>query len=67
VPSKPNLAAIREALRDNRDATVIELPGINHMFTTARTGSEWEYVMIEESFAPSALKIIGDWVVDHAK
>ena len=67
VISKPNLAAIREALRDNRDATVMELPGINHMFTTARTGSEWEYVMIEESFAPAALKIIGDWVVDRAK
>jgi fermentation-respiration switch protein FrsA (DUF1100 family) len=67
VPSKPNLAAIREALRDNRDATVMELPRLNHMFTTARTGTEWEYVMIEESFAPSALKIIGDWVVEHAK
>jgi hypothetical protein len=45
----------------------MELPGINHMFTTARTGSEWEYVMIEESFAPAALKIIGDWVVDQVK
>jgi dienelactone hydrolase len=66
VPAKPHLAAIREALRDNRDATVMELPGLNHMFTTARTGREWEYPMIEESFAPSALKIIGDWVVAHS-
>jgi uncharacterized protein len=66
VPAKPHLAAIREALRDNRDATVMELPGLNHMFTTAKTGTEWEYPMIEESFAPAALKIIGDWVVEHA-
>jgi dienelactone hydrolase len=67
VIAKPNLAALREAFSGNRDATVLELPGLNHMFTTARTGSEWEYVMIEESFAPAALKIIGDWVVDHTR
>lgn len=66
VPAHANLAALREALRDNPDATVRELHGLNHQFTTARIGSEWEYPIIEESFAPLALQTIGTWVVAHA-
>jgi len=66
VPAHANLAALREALRDNPDATVLELPGLNHQMTTARIGSEWEYPIIEESSAPIALQTIGTWVAAHA-
>lgn len=66
VPAHANLAALREVLRNNPDATVRELPGLNHQFTTARIGSEWEYPIIEESFAPVALQTIGTWVSAHA-
>ena len=57
-----NLAAFRAALKDNPDATIVELPGLNHMFQTARTGGRGEYRDIEETIAPSVLALIGDWI-----
>jgi len=38
------------------------LPGLNHLFQTAKTGAIGEYGMIEETFAPAALEEIGAWV-----
>jgi pimeloyl-ACP methyl ester carboxylesterase len=67
VVSKQNLPAIREALKVNRDATVVELPGLNHLFQTARTGSPAEYAQIEETTSPVALKLMTDWVAAHTK
>jgi pimeloyl-ACP methyl ester carboxylesterase len=67
VPADENLAAIQRALRagGNRDATVEKLPGLNHLFQTARTGAPSEYAEIEETFSPAALQRIGDWIVRH--
>ncbi len=64
VPPKQNLPAIKKALADggNRDATVTELPGLNHLFQTAVTGSPSEYATIEETMSPVALKTISDWI-----
>jgi len=62
VPAEANLAAIREATTGNPDATIVELPGLNHLFQTATTGSIGEYATIEETFAPAALELIGDWI-----
>jgi pimeloyl-ACP methyl ester carboxylesterase len=67
VVSKQNIPAIREALKANRDATVVELPGLNHLFQTARTGSPAEYAAIEETIAPAALDLMVDWVVKHTR
>lgn len=66
VPAKENLAAAREALRNNRDATVIELPGMNHLLQDAKTGGPNEYNDIEETMSPAALKIITDWLRKYA-
>jgi len=65
VAPKENLAAIEAALKagGNKDFLVKELPGLNHLFQTANTGGVSEYAKIEETIAPSALKLIGDWVV----
>ena len=57
--TKENLAAIREAAPK---ATVVEFPGLNHLFQTATTGSVTEYGTIEETMAPEVLKTIGDWI-----
>lgn len=57
-----NLPAIREALKANKDATVIELPGLNHLFQTSATGDPRDYGRIEETFAPAALATVSDWV-----
>ena len=67
VPPQENLAAISAALKagGNRDATVKELPGLNHMFQTATTGAMSEYAMIEETLAPAALDEMSRWIVAH--
>ncbi len=64
VPYEPNLDAIDAALKagGNRQATVMHLPGLNHLFQTATTGSPSEYAAIEETISPSALAAITTWI-----
>jgi fermentation-respiration switch protein FrsA (DUF1100 family) len=64
VPPKQNLAAIRTALQagGNKDVEVEELPGLNHLFQTAKTGSPAEYGQIEETISPMALDRIARWI-----
>lgn len=65
VPAGLNLPVIRDALRHDRDATILELPGLNHLFQDAKTGAPGEFARIEETMAPSALSTITDWVQRH--
>ena len=69
VPAAINLPATATALKagGNRDVTVKELPGLNHLFQTATTGSIAEYGIIEETFAPAALQVIGEWLTQHTR
>ncbi|QDX25224.1 alpha/beta fold hydrolase [Sphingomonas suaedae] len=62
VPPVQNLPALREALAGHRDATVRELPGLNHLLQTAETGAMGEYYDIEETMAPLALDTIANWL-----
>ncbi len=57
-----NLAGIRAALAGNPDVTVRELPGLNHLFQTARTGGLGEYAEIEETMAPVVLETVSGWI-----
>ncbi len=57
-----NLAGIKAALKDDRDVAIVELPGLNHLFQTARTGAVGEYADIEETVAPVALERMADWI-----
>jgi uncharacterized protein len=65
VPPKENLKAIGDALKTggNPDYTAAELPGLNHLFQMAQTGSPMEYATIDETISPKALSTIGDWIV----
>ncbi len=67
VAPKENLARIQKALQDggNKDFQTLELPGLNHLFQHAPTGSLTEYGGIEETMAPEALKAVSDWVLKH--
>jgi pimeloyl-ACP methyl ester carboxylesterase len=67
VPARENLAAIDLALRaaGNRDYRVLALPGLNHLFQTARTGGPAEYATIEETMAPAALEAVASWIVQR--
>jgi hypothetical protein len=66
VPPDQNLPPIRAALAHNPGAEVEELPGLNHLFQTAKTGSPGEYGQIEETLAPVALETITAWILKHS-
>lgn len=60
-----NLKGIKNGLANNKDVTTKELDGLNHLFQTAETGNVQEYGKIEETFAPIALEIIKDWILER--
>jgi hypothetical protein len=64
VPPDQNLPAIREALQEggNKNFEIDELPALNHLFQTAKTGSPGEYAEIEETISPLALEKIAEWI-----
>jgi hypothetical protein len=65
VPPRQNLPLVEEGLEagGNRDHTIRELPGLNHLLQTAKTGSPEEYAQIAETMSSVALQLIGDWIV----
>ncbi len=65
VRASVNLAAIEAGLAagGNTAITVIEYPGLNHLFQTAVTGNTGEYSVIEETFSPRALEDIAAWIL----
>jgi len=67
VPCQDNLRAISQALASggNSRVTIRPLPGLNHLFQPSKTGAPSEYGGIEETFAPSALKGIADWIIEQ--
>ncbi len=69
VPPEENLPAIEDALKagGNKDYTIKEMPGLNHLFQTAQTGSPTEYAKIDETISPAALEFIGDWILEHTQ
>lgn len=67
VIAQQNVPALRAALREDQDATVMALPGLNHLFQTAGTGSPQEYGRIEETFSATALEIISNWIVARTR
>jgi hypothetical protein len=64
-----NIAVVESAIKEggkNR-IEVVELPGLNHLFQTAKTGSEYEYIRIEETISPRALEVINDWILKQTR
>ena len=59
-----NLPPIRKALEEagNKHFEIDELPGLNHLFQTAKTGSPAEYAQIEETMSPVALDKMAVWI-----
>ncbi|GMV27259.1 MAG: lipoprotein [Phycisphaerae bacterium] len=69
VPPSQNLPEIEKAVKagGNTDVTTRELPGLNHLFQRATTGSPTEYAQIEETFAPEALTLITEWITEKTR
>ena len=68
VPAKPNLEAIQKALKSagNKNFETDELPGLNHLFQTAKTGSPKEYGEIEETMSPVAMQKVASWILKES-
>lgn len=64
VDAKQNLNGIRNALAkvNNKFSKIEEIPQLNHLFQTAKTGNVIEYAQIEETFAPAVLEILVQWI-----
>lgn len=64
VAADVNLPAILKAVRSggNQNVTVIDYPGLNHLFQHCKTGLPAEYGEIEETFSPEVLKTMADWI-----
>lgn len=60
VVAEPNLRRI-QALDPKADCRALE--GLNHLFQHSATGAADEYMLIEETFAPEAMKAIADWLL----
>ncbi|MEW6651862.1 MAG: alpha/beta fold hydrolase [Bacteroidota bacterium] len=69
VDPKQNLPEIEKALKagGNKNFKIIELPGLNHLFQPATTGTPSEYSTIETTFSEDALKIMKDWILEVNK
>jgi pimeloyl-ACP methyl ester carboxylesterase len=67
VDSTENVPLLRKAYETsgNKDFTVVEIEGVNHLFQTAQSGSPALYGAIEETMAPSVLMAVGNWIVKH--
>ncbi len=60
VLAEPNLQRIKQLCPQAETHT---LPGLNHLFQHCTTGAPDEYIQIEETFAPEALRHILDFLL----
>ena len=67
VYAADNMPAVQQVADENHRTNInIQLiDGVNHLFQTAETGSEYEYVQIEETISPEVLQIITSWILDN--
>lgn len=69
VPPKENLEGIKKALTKggNKKVTTIALPNLNHLFQECTTGSPNEYGTIEQTFSPTAMTVVLNWIKTQTK
>jgi predicted dienelactone hydrolase len=69
VVAEQNVPAIEAALKEaaakdpRAQATVKVMPGLNHLFQPAKTGSLEEYTTIDTTMSPEVLDAIAAWVL----
>jgi pimeloyl-ACP methyl ester carboxylesterase len=68
VAAKQNLPVMAQAFKKggNHNATIRVLPGANHLFQQAKTGSPSEYAALEKAFVPGFLDTISSWILSIA-
>lgn len=69
VTAEENLEGIQKSLQSagNKSFKTLELPGLNHLFQKAETGSIAEYSTIEQTMQPEVLAIMSSWIIKLGK
>ena len=67
VDAKTNLAVIKRALAKNKDVTILELPGLNHIFQHTSTGAVSEYAKNPPLLDAAVLDATADWIALHTR
>ncbi len=69
VISGSNLEGMKRSLAKSKSPKydVIEMKGLNHLFQKCTSCTIKEYGQLEETFAPEALTVIGDWLDKNVK
>jgi pimeloyl-ACP methyl ester carboxylesterase len=69
VPPAQNRGPMAEALSaaGNADVTIEVIPGANHLFQAAVTGSPGEYATLEKEFVPGLLDRIANWILTRTR
>jgi pimeloyl-ACP methyl ester carboxylesterase len=69
VPPALNIDPMKAALEKagNKDVSVTVIPGANHLFQAANTGSPSEYATLPKEFAPGVLDTIVEWVTERVQ
>lgn len=64
VDSRANLTEIAKSLAEggNRDFTIKEFAGLNHLFQRSKTGSVAEYGLIQTTIEPEVLDFVSSWI-----
>jgi pimeloyl-ACP methyl ester carboxylesterase len=67
VDSLENVPLLRKAYETsgNKDFTVVEMEGVNHLLQKAQSGMPALYGAIEETMAPEVLESVASWITDH--
>ena len=65
VPAEQSEPRAVELLSGNPDATVLTLPGLNHLMQPSGSGSPAEYAGIETTVAPEVLDLITGWLQER--
>ena len=65
VTARDNMPLIEEVVKNSKktNITVQLIKDANHLYQKADTGSEYEYVQIEETISPEVLKILSEWIL----
>jgi len=68
VSAAENLPLIEKALEEagDKEATVKEMPDLNHLLQHAESGTPAEYGAIEETISAEVLQLICDWAAKHS-
>jgi uncharacterized protein len=65
VPAAANMKEVTAALKKNRDVTTKILPGLNHLYQHAPSGTVEEYARLEETFDLQTLRAIESWMSER--